>query len=243
MSFSPDDVVIRPRVTPGDPNTAESRGRAKRTVRRLQTGRTSLGERMTRLRIANRLRKLPGFSAPVGQASRLASKGVAGLRAAANPVVLGMAVLALGTLAATRYLSGRPLSGLAEDLNELLLGSADDDARAAAAVRDYLRGDAHLMRFLAKRGEITAQVRRVASDLVDVERKVQAGEAMIRRAFPINSTVDILAVRGVAAFVRGWSKSGGEDAVARARHNFAELRAAHGRDATLPTLNWSALHR
>ena len=215
-----DDMVIRPSIGDDvDVSTPHGRESVSRGLASLVGHRGGAVERAVRARIAAQLRKLATVRGAARTAARLAGAGRAvsvagrvatGARAAAaNPLVLLLGALAVGTLAAGRYFTGRPFEGIGADLNELLLGDVDDDARATRTVRDRLAGDPSIARFVGERGAIGSQIRRVAADLKAVELERERGLSAIGREFPVDGMLDMLLVRAVDAFRGGWSKRAG----------------------------------
>ena len=227
-----DDMVIRPRAVLGEHNSVRERAKAKRRDHAHRKGKRGLFQRLVRAKTAKKairrsgLLKAPGVKRVAG-AGRAA--GRAGARLLANPAALIIAGLAAVAVVGGRIASGRPFEGVGQDVNDLLLGSMDDEARAGLRARNDLLSDPHILRLVAEKGEVGQGVRDIFNGLKKVYTQQQIGISMLRSEFPVNTTLDLLIVRGKDAFMRAWNAGGGPEAVRECREHLSVR--AHGAPA------------
>lgn len=207
-------MVLTPTLLEPDPTSAPIRSR---TARKLdaQKRKGGLWHRIVRLRAARKLSRLATVRGAGSTMARAVGMGRAfgapamvsrAAKAAANPVVLGIAALAMTAVVVGRLASGKPFEGMGSELNNLLLGDMDDAARAKMSVRSQFESDPDLMRFIESQGGVTSQIRKVMADLSDIETKRQKGKSMIEQAFPVNGMLDFLILRIKEALTGSWSK-------------------------------------
>ena len=198
-----DDMLIVPSLDPLDPTSAAARARVqRRTSKQREAG--GLWQRLRRAQVARKLSRLAtvrgatragmGFTGASRIASTASTAGSA-VRAAANPLVLGVATVAVAAIVAARVFADRPFEGIGQELNETLLGDLDDDARAAMSVRGDLERDPVLMRALAEKGSFATQMKQVFADRQAIEKSRQRGESFLAQEFPVNGMLDMIALR------------------------------------------------
>jgi len=163
--------------------------------------------------------------------ARYGARGAASIaaRGAASAPGLILAALVVGGFAAVRLGTGQPLEGLGADINRIVLGDADDEARARMATRDRMTGDAQLVRIAGQEGQVNAQLRKVFDDLYELNRRDEVGATKLREAFPVNSTLDLWILAAAEALKRSWTAAGGPSAVDRLRDRYQEARTSTGK--------------
>lgn len=209
------EMIFRPRLGDVDVTRAKARSREQRKIEKALRDRFGGVRRLLRARIGRKLeelRALGGLSRLVGGATEAAGLGEAagGARAigAAGPLGILVGVLAVAGIVGARIAAGKSFEGIGEELNKLLLGDIDDEARANRTVRESLKADENLSYFVARNG-ITDQVREMAAGLKEQALQEEKGKSLIREEFWNNSTlIDQLVVRGVDAWKRAWSGRG-----------------------------------
>lgn len=216
---SNEDMVITPTLGPMDPTAAAERARVSRRVAKQKEHR-GLFERLARARIARKLARLSTMRgvgrfaqaravAGAGRIAGMAGIGtqMGGMRAvASNPITLGIALAAVAAIVATRLATDTPFEGMGSELNEVLLGDMDDDARAAMNVREHLSSDPSLMSMLAQQAGVKAQLFQIANDLKEIEKHRQHGKSIMETKFPINGAFDVLILRVAEIFGRSVEK-------------------------------------
>ena len=227
-----DDMVFTPDIGEQRQPTARVRGVEERRMHQAKK-KGGIIRRMRQLRrIRQRARRRAGrpgktsatarriASAGRRGATRLAARG--GARALATPVGAVVGGLAVAALVALRLKSGRPIEGMAEDLNSAILGTTDDEARARQTTKQQLKSNSNLTSILGrehaaaiKEGKTSApvnsQVARLAAEFTRLNTRDEIGRSIIRGAFPVNNTLDMLILRGRDAVVAGWKGEGGGD--------------------------------
>jgi len=146
-----------------------------------------------------------------------------------NPVGLIVTALIVGGAVALRLGSGKTYEQMGDELNNMLLGDMDEQARAKMTVRHRMQGDELLTRIRAQSGAGNAQINRIAEDLFRVEKQYEDGKAMIERAFPVNNTIDMLVLRASDAFKRAWQMNGSQEKFDRMVEKATENRLGKGR--------------
>ncbi len=165
--------------------------------------------RLRRLKQARRARKVHRRRTTKGVAQRgmarraggLAARGagVAARRAAGTPIGLMVAAVVTAAIVRTRIMTGTPLEGLGQQLNDAFLGQYDDEARAATRTRARFQTDPALS-FIAGKEGVTKQQVRLFEDLKMMAQREEVGASALRNAFPQNSTYDILVVKMAKLF-------------------------------------------
>lgn len=214
--MSRDDIVMRPGL--GLPEHAPARAQAqlRRRQRDLTRERGIIG-RLARARAARRfamLRSVGGLSSragrllgagrAVGAAGRLGSSA----RLLASPAAILFGVFAVAVVAAGRLIANKPFEGIGAEVNAMILGDIDDEARATMAVRNSLESDPHLTRFVGQQGAITSQIRRVAADLKQIAFQEQKGTTKFAEDYPVNNWLDAIILRAVQVFKGEWEGKG-----------------------------------
>ena len=148
----------------------------------------------------------------IGAGARGAGRGVArlGARAAGTPVGLIVGALAIAGVVALRLASGQPLEKTGEIINQMFLGDLDNEARAKMRTRDQLESNPDLLRIAGQDG-FNSQLKDVADNLYNINKRDVDGEELFRREFPSNNILDMLILRARDKFVALW-KGNGDDA-------------------------------
>lgn len=239
---SSDDIVIRPSLRP----TAKAGARSRAAIeRRIEAHKAKGGAfwriaRLRGLRSARRALDAARSAASPVRASGLSGMGAGGIAGMATravtstmgAVVMGVLVAAVTTL---RLASGKPLEGTGEELNSLILGDLDDEARAALGVRGDLKGNESVARIVGQEGRINSQIRSIANDLIEQRRRREVGASLFRKEFAVNGTLDMLILRGRDAAVAAWKAAGGESTLSSIQggldriHNGYQARKASTR--------------
>lgn len=164
-------------------------------------------------------------------AAAFATRGVSAVaaRGAATLPGLILAALVVGGFAAVRLGTGQPLEGLGAQINRIVLGDADDEARARMATRDQMTGDSQLARIAGQEGQVNGQMRRLFDDLYKLNRRQEVGATLLREAFPTNSTLDLWILAAAEALKRSWAAAGGPYALGRLCARYQEARTSTGK--------------
>lgn len=181
------------------------------------------------------LARLPGAK-HAAEVSRLAAavreRAIAGrvLRhAAARRALAGAVLLGIGALAVIgpHLWQGGSMESLSAELNSLILGEADDDARARGQARDYLTSNRALVAHVGQKG-ISPALERIMADLSDRAkvRERGASEILKAKAFASHGTIEQLLQKLRAAFLRGWNGTGGNQELDRVKKRLGRMRTS-----------------
>jgi hypothetical protein len=193
-----DDMVITPRL-----ETQISAPRVKARVdRRIDQAkrRHGLFSRLIRAKATRRAAKYVG--------ARLGMRGPPGggrALTAGGGVVAGLAIAAVVAAVIAREVSGRSFENMGKNLNSLLLGEVDDDARARMWARDQIIGTPGLAFYVGQQGKVDASIRAIHNDLYKQRLNFEKNRSAIRedKDFQVNDNWADLAVEAVR---RIWKK-------------------------------------
>lgn len=244
-----DDMVFAP--DPGVKREANARVRAVEE-RRLFSAKKK-GGLVRRVRQLRRLRKLatrragrPGKASATARRLAQAGRGAAvrggargAARALATPIGAVVAGIAVIGLVALRLASGQPIEGMGEQVNKILLGDADDEARARTATKQQLKSSTNITSILGreyataiKAGKASAgvntQVKKIADEFTRMNTRDELGASIIREAFPVNNTLDMLIIRARDVIVATWNGNGGESSVDKLAQKLGSHAAGGG---------------
>lgn len=226
-----EDITLRPQLEDSEEALARlPRAREAANIARLRLAvrENQIVSRVIRHKAAQR-----ALAAAQQATARSASSSFVGAAAGgASRAVLAGTVGALFVVGAAatvgQYLfDGGTLEELGHDLNGLLLGDTDDQARARGASRDYLGSNPALVAHIGRKG-LSPAIEKVARSLASRAELHQKGVSRIMEARGMNTAtggLDMLLVRLRAAFGRGWASAGGDA-------NVAAVRRAMGRQRT-----------
>jgi len=218
-----DGMVFRPSLGPGVQPTAPTRAREERMLERQRRG-GGIFRRLAQAKLARRAVS-SGMRAQAGARTMQAAKG-------RSLIGIGAAVtgLLVAGVAALRLATGQPLEKSGQIINDMLLGSLDEKARARQTVRNRLASDPELSRLVGQQGRINSQIQTLADSLYKQELRREEGSTMLRREFPIDNVFDMLILRAVAKLKAVWNGVGGPAAVQRLEAKYGEyLNGAYGR--------------
>jgi hypothetical protein len=224
-----DEMVIRPTMGPDQQASARVEARDQRRLDHAR-GRDGLLRRLRALRLRRlRQKRLRTMRAEqrrtdVAKGGRAALRGGVravggaasrGLTRAAgsalrNPYVLAAAAIAAVVVVGIRLGTGKSFEQMGSELNAMLLGNADDEARARMTVRHRFQSDEILTRIRSQSGQTNAQMNRIAQDLFRVEKQYEEGKSLIEREFGVNGTWDMLLLRGRDKFVEVIKSTGAQ---------------------------------
>lgn len=216
--MSRDDIVFVPRLQDVEQPTAPVRAREERRVAGATRGHRSIVGTYVRIRAARAVAR----KAAVRAGARRAVAGRTGLRAPVGAIGLSVTALLVAGLTALRLGTGQPLEKVGQDLNDIFLGDADDEARIRTRTRNRLTQDADITRLVGRQGKVNSQVASIARDLETLERRQELGRVELERTFPVNNTLDQLILRADRAFRAAWKGGGGEEAAERFRNRYGE---------------------
>jgi len=123
-----------------------------------------------------------------------------------NPWSLALGTLAMAGVAATRLASGKPLEGTAADLNKIMLGDMDEEARAHRQTRNMMAGDQAIAHIYVEHGK--GEIEELYEHHYDLNLRREKSRTKFNEAFPVDSTLDMLIIRARDVFLRLWN--GGE---------------------------------
>lgn len=222
---SRDDLVLRPSIGGDLAATASRRaGDAGKMDR--------AGGLIARVRERSMLRRSLATSVRAAAARGAVSVARFGVRGAASAAARGvasapgliLAALVVGGITAIRLGTGQPLEGLGSEINRIVLGDADDEARARMATREQLTGDSQIARIVGQEGQVNQQIRRVFDDLYGLNRRNEIGASLLREAFPVNSALDLMILAAAEALRAAFNGSGGPAAMDKLRDRYQASR-------------------
>lgn len=170
-----------------------------------------------------------GFGAAAETAAARAGARVA----VGNPVGAVIAAVIVAGVVALRLGTGQPLEGTGEFVNKMILGDADDKARASMAVRQRFSDDPFLSRLLAKKGltangNLPSEIAQIAAVDVQMELERERGASLFRQNFAVNNTLDMLILRAADKLKEAWRDFGGPSAVDNLHRNYQNRVAGVG---------------
>lgn len=138
-------------------------------------------------------------------------KNASMLRSASAVGLIATAVVT-ASLVASRLITGRSTENMGQQVNNLLLGDLDEQARAKMESRQMLSGNSHIARAAAFSGGPTDQMKHVFDAMVKERETELRGIAAINteKHFQSDSMIDQLAVRFAALLKDEWNAIGGE---------------------------------
>jgi hypothetical protein len=228
-----DDMIMRPTIGPIAQPTAAVRARADRQVDANRDQRSGLIQRMARLRrqrsmvraARGRARMRRAAQAGTGIARTAKTASMFGRAASlGNPVSAGLTALLVAGLVALRLGTGRPLEGIGAEINKVILGDLDEEARAKTSVRTQLQGDSNIARIMGQENVVNAQITKVSKDLYDVARREEIGRTALFEAMPVNNLLDNLILRAASALQTGWERFNGPANMERFESNYKASR-------------------
>lgn len=200
-----DDIVIRPNLGPLRPHEHSPRDRAKQARRLDQAIRRKDGVITRLLRARSKL----GAARVAGTLGRRAAAGFAERaggrfagRAVFSPVGAVVAAVAVGVVVAARLASGRTFENMGQEVNNLLLGDLDENARASMQARTSLEGRDDVMQMLARGDRVQGQLRTVFDGLRRVKKKELDGRTLFLSDpdFQVNGKIDQVIERAAEQF-------------------------------------------
>ena len=237
--MSRDDIVLRPDLTELR-QTPRSRAREERRMARAGRRRGPLARLARRAAVSQGIRRATARRRKLARARRVgvgraamglgrtaASMGGHAARAAgAGPVGLIVAAVVLAAVITTRLATGRSFENMGEQVNKLLLGDLDEEARATMDTRHRLQGDDNLTRFIGQQGTISNQVASVFEDLKKHRKRELDGRALFREDmhFQTNGLSDMLILRAKDAFLQAWNGEGGPHSVENLTRAYQQSR-------------------
>ena len=224
MASSRDDIVITPSL---DQVRASAPVRA-REERRLSGAKSKRGilSRIAKARASQKLirrGRVLRTAARRGAVSRFGVGGmVRGARAAAsalNPIGAIVTASVVAAAVITRLASGQSFENMGQQVNNILLGDLDDEARAAIGTRKRLSGDSDIARIVGQEGGVNSQISSVFKDLKDLQKRDEVGASKLKseKGMQVNGNLDILIIRAKNKFLEAWNGNGGDEAVEELR--------------------------
>ena len=235
-------MVITPSVGQERRPTARNRARTDRVLEAGKRRSSTLGRAM-RYRAARKFFRRGALSR-AAQAGRVARTGGAFLRGAgtvaragataARAGLIGIAIAAVvvGGLVALRMATGKPLEGVSEDLNQMFLGDKDEEARARMASRRWILGNYDVTRSIGQEKAISAGIRKAAEDIYRQEKAYQDGYTELKKAYPVESTLDLIIGKLAAVLKDMWSEPRGKAAFKAIRSKLRRIQTGHEDDSS-----------
>lgn len=224
-------MVIRPDI--GEAESALAKLPGAKQAAELSRLAAAVRERQIAGRVLRHVAANRALAGAGGATVRSAASGFMGAAAGgASRAALGAAgsaLLAVGAVAiiGPHLWQGGSMETLSAEFNSLLLGEADDDARARGAARDYLSGNAALVAHVGRKG-VSPALERIMRDLSDRGKVRERGtsEILKAKAFASHGTIEQLLQKLKAAFLRGWNGSGGDSSLYLVRSRLGRLRTS-----------------
>lgn len=215
-----DDMVFRPSLGRQHVAAAPVRAREERKLagakrkggilHRLVQAKTARRAAAARARAKSGQRTVRATRFGQAGLARGAAGGAGRAAAAGGSIAAIAAAIVVAGVVTFRLLSGEPLEKTGEQINSMLLGDLDDEARAKMATRQQLQGNADLMRFVGRDGVVSAQVASVAEDITKMNMRREVGASKLREEFPVNNTLDMLIERAKVIWEETWGDGSGE---------------------------------
>lgn len=222
-----DDMVFRPVLTINDPQSI--RQQTIRERRRIAGAWKKGGvfHRIARWRLARRVlrKRRMAFRNAVdpktGQRFQIARR-IAGY----SPVAVGVAAIVAISIGLGRLLTGRSFENMGQQINNVLLGDYDDNARADMAARRHIESNPSLLRIIAHDGKPNAQIEKLFNSAKKLALADEKGRSHFAsdKEMQDNGVFDMLVLRARDAFVRGYTNSGGPHAVLEVRDKLKKIR-------------------
>lgn len=206
--MSSDDMVIRPSIGQQSLPVAPVRARMEREMAKAASPRSRIS-RIAQVAAQQKMLR----RAAIARSSRIAvaaARGVggvaesavarAGSRLAANPIGMILAGVAIAGVAALRLIGGKPLEGTGEQINRMVLGDMDDEARARMTVGQQITSNDMLLQIMGRQGKVNSQIKSIRDDMVALETQQEVGASRLREGFPVNGIVDMILLRAQEAW-------------------------------------------
>ena len=171
-------------------------------------------KRQQRIRGATRAGRSGLVRGAVRSVARSAVR-MAGRAVMLNPIGMIVTALLAGGMVLLRLGSGKTFEQMGDEMNNMLIGDLDEQARARMTVRHRFQSDEMLARIRGQSGKHNAQINRIAQDLFRVEKQYEDGKALIEREFGVNGTWDMIILRAIQSFGKAWHALGGSDKMER----------------------------
>lgn len=225
-----DDMVFRPDLGRriAEP-TAPVRARADRIAARraeakggpIRRAAGALAARKLLLR-RRRIARLQGLR---GARSARGGAGPKAARFIPNPLAILATVGVAAAAVATRLISGRSFEGIGQEVNNILLGDLDDEARAKRTVRERFRGDPNIARIVGQEGKVTGQIAALGEDLFKLELEQEKARSAFAShpRFQVNGYADMLILRIRDKIQQVWSGQGMSDSLNRLQAGYRGL--------------------
>jgi len=242
-----DDMVLIPRFDTQYSGSAQHQAREERRTAALGKKRSVL-RRIAKARAARKLRR--ARTARSGRRAVSAAKGArgamkaasavgrqvaggAGRAAVANPIGAIVAAVVVAAVVAIRLGTGRSMENMGAQVNKMLLGDSDEEARSYMDTRKRFSGDRHIVRMIAQDGANNSQLKSIFDDIREAREEELKGASKFLEddMFQVNSTLDILILRAAGLFTQGWVAAGGNEAVEKLRRARTDA-IPHGKPST-----------
>lgn len=230
-----DDMVIRPRLRP-ERAAAPTRAREEQVMANAR-GKRGIFRKLIRARAARRLARVR--SGRRLQAARTVARGGvargaagvavrgAGRAALFNPVGAIIGVMLVAAAVTLRLASGKSFETLGQQVNQMLIGDMDDEARASMAASRMITGNPNLLELMGREGKANHQVNAIYDDFYRMQLRTERAASAIREDphFAYNGVFDMLILRAKKAFLAAWNGNGGPDAVEVVRTKLQRIKA------------------
>jgi hypothetical protein len=205
MSRSRDDMVLRPRLRAGmDGPRAEAQER--RAVERHATSQRGILQRLMRARAT---KAAAGYAMRAGTSVASSTVGSWAARGSTSMAAIAVGSIVASLVAVGRLVKGSSFEKMGHEMNQLILGDMDDEARASIAARSTFTNNTQLAMMIHQKPDVAASLESVYHDL---KRKAMAGEvgrSEIDRNIEVQSVADILILRFAKKVKEYWLASDG----------------------------------
>jgi hypothetical protein len=222
-----DDMVLRPTIRETYGTDAVARSRADRRIDE-QGERRGLFARLARRRAAQRLARHQSSGAAARRIAlrksggrlvgsiAMRSLGAAGQvgRFMLNPTTAAGMLGAFAAVYATHKITGKPLSNVMQLINNYVLGSVDDEARARVAMGQRMASDDNLAAFIGRQGKINDEIRQAAELMFRSDRVPVVGASVIGTEFPALDNFDLILRLFEQEFIAGFESNRGKQHLA-----------------------------
>ena len=233
MTRRKDDMVIRPDLGLRKSGPARERAKEERriagakkqggTLRRLAMARQANKIRRNRTKGSARAKdqaiRKKGARPRLGVRGgpRLTGMGMAAKVAARTPWGLIISAAATGIVAATRLVSGRSLENMGAQVNKMVWGDADEDAKASMMTRQQMSQDPVLSGIAGMDPEnrVNDQMKTLFDELKKIRKREVAGQQLFEedKHFQNNSFLDAMILTMGGKLRDHWTKNEGKDAL------------------------------
>jgi hypothetical protein len=203
MSQSRNDMVLRPRLRTAMAAPREEAAERKQ-IERHATNQRGILQRLMRARAT---KAAASYAMRAGSQVATSTLGSWASRGSAALPVVAVGVVVASLVALGRIVSGKSFEKMGQEMNQLILGDTDEEARASMAARSTITNNTAVMMMRHQNPQISGSLESIYHDL---RRKALAGEvgkSEIERNIEVQGIADILIARLAQKIKDGFAAS------------------------------------